>query len=199
LAFSPDGKAPRLGQRRQDGPPLGRPVRKTDRRLRGARRLGEVPWRSARTARPSPRRAGTRPSGCGTWRPGKSWHYSEGTQERRAGRGVQARTARPLASRATNKTVRLWDVEAGKETATLLGHAYYVRSVAFSPDGQGRWPRGATTKPCGCGTCARARSWPPWRRTPVGCSRVTFSPDGAVLAEADADNVIRLWDVSPAK
>ena len=28
---------------------------------------------------------------------------------------------------------------------------------------------------------------------------VAFTPDGKVLAEADSDNVIRLWDVSPAR
>jgi len=41
-----------------------------------------------------------------------------------------------LAAAGDDKTVRLWDVEAGKELATLKGHAGDVRCVAFSPDGK---------------------------------------------------------------
>src|SRR5262245_18277494 len=35
------------------------------------------------------------------------------------------------------ETIRLWDSRTGKEVATLQGHPrHFVRSVAFSPDGQ---------------------------------------------------------------
>jgi WD40 repeat protein len=32
--------------------------------------------------------------------------------------------------------VKVWSVSARKEVASLAGHTHYVRSVAFSPDGQ---------------------------------------------------------------
>jgi WD40 repeat protein len=32
--------------------------------------------------------------------------------------------------------VKVWSVSGGKEVASLAGHASYVMSVAFSPDGQ---------------------------------------------------------------
>jgi WD40 repeat protein len=41
-----------------------------------------------------------------------------------------------LASGSTDRTVKLWDVAAGKERATLKGHKADVLSVAFSPDGK---------------------------------------------------------------
>src|SRR5262249_33009376 len=58
-----------------------------------------------------------------------------------------------LASGSEDRTVRLWDVATGKETASLMGHEGVVHSVAFSPDGKalasgggkfkrGEWPSG---------------------------------------------------------
>jgi WD40 repeat protein len=41
-----------------------------------------------------------------------------------------------LASANYDKTVKLWDVAAGTERATLKGHTQPVTSVAFSPDGK---------------------------------------------------------------
>ena len=41
-----------------------------------------------------------------------------------------------LASGGMDEMVRLWDVKAGKERASLKGHAGSVLSVAFSPDGK---------------------------------------------------------------
>jgi WD40 repeat protein len=35
-----------------------------------------------------------------------------------------------------NRTVKLWDLVAGRERATLKGHADQALSVAFSPDGK---------------------------------------------------------------
>lgn len=42
-----------------------------------------------------------------------------------------------LASGSCDRTVRLWDVAAGRCLRVLAGHADWVRTVAFSPDG--RW------------------------------------------------------------
>src|SRR3954454_9249851 len=41
-----------------------------------------------------------------------------------------------LASGSNDETIKLWDVQAGKEHATLKGHTNEVTSVAFSPDGK---------------------------------------------------------------
>ena len=35
-----------------------------------------------------------------------------------------------------DKTLKLWDINTGKEIRTFRGHSSYVRSVAFSPDGR---------------------------------------------------------------
>ena len=40
-----------------------------------------------------------------------------------------------LASGSSDNTVRIWDLETGRELTRLTGHSSAVRSVAFSPDG----------------------------------------------------------------
>ncbi len=40
-----------------------------------------------------------------------------------------------IASGSYDNTVRLWDVETGRELATFTGHSSRVISVSFSPDG----------------------------------------------------------------
>ncbi|MDF5736871.1 MULTISPECIES: serine/threonine-protein kinase [unclassified Nostoc] len=41
-----------------------------------------------------------------------------------------------LASGSWDNTIKFWDVNTGKEIRTLIGHANWVNSVAFSPDGK---------------------------------------------------------------
>src|SRR5262249_54127509 len=40
-----------------------------------------------------------------------------------------------LASASADRTVKIWDIQNGKELRTLHGHAQWVNRVAFSPDG----------------------------------------------------------------
>src|SRR6516162_5178373 len=41
-----------------------------------------------------------------------------------------------LASASLDNTIKLWDIQTGKEKSTLKGHTDSVVSVAFSPDGK---------------------------------------------------------------
>ena len=49
-----------------------------------------------------------------------------------------------LASASYDNTVKIWDGATGKELFALKGHAGWVRSVAFSPDGRHRLRRAMT-------------------------------------------------------
>jgi hypothetical protein len=100
-----------------------------------------------------------------------------------------------LASASLDKTVRVWDVEKGREVLTLQGHSRGVTSVAFSPDGKRLASAG------GDGT---VKVWEASKGQEVltlqghaqllAC--VAFSPDGRRLAGASSDGTVKVWDAS---
>ena len=103
-----------------------------------------------------------------------------------------------------DSTVRLWDINSGKQKQILFGHQRYVYHVAYSPNGKVL---------VSCGTDNKAIFWdtatgnPLWtiigdtrtdrnvynNRQEIG--RVTFSPDGLMAASGNSREVI-LWDTS---
>ena len=103
-----------------------------------------------------------------------------------------------LASAGDDKALMLWDVQTGKEQATLKGHTDSVSSLAYSPDGKtlASVSNDSTIKFWDVTTGkerATLKGHADWR-----CS-VAFSPDGTTLAEGSKDRTIKLWDVRTAK
>jgi WD40 repeat protein len=96
-----------------------------------------------------------------------------------------------VATGASDRTARLWDVATGACTATLTGHSVGVAGLAFSPDGK----RLVTA-----GNDGTARVWD--ARTgklrlsleghDTSLHGAAFSPSGALIATASHD--VRLWD-----
>jgi WD40 repeat protein len=90
-------------------------------------------------------------------------------------------------------TVKLWEVDTGRELRTLGNHSNYVDSVAFSPDGKlalsGSWDR--TVKLWEVDTGREVR-------TLAGHSNqvtyVVFSPDGKFVLSGSR-RILKVWDV----
>jgi WD40 repeat protein len=118
------------------------------------------------------------------------------------GRWVLSGQWAPVAN--SDNTARLWDVASGKELRTLRGHALYVQSLAFSPDGKQVVTASAdrTTRLWDVASGNQLRAFhghinPVWS--------VAFSPDGKQLLTGTVDpthhidNTARLWDVGSGK
>ena len=99
-----------------------------------------------------------------------------------------------LAAVAPDNTVKLWDVAAKTNIATLSGHNHYLTSVAFSPDG--------TTLASGSADDT-VRLWDVATKTHIATlnayssvGSVAFSPDGTILAAGVSAKGVELWDVA---
>ena len=93
-------------------------------------------------------------------------------------------------------TVRRWDVVAGRELAPLRGHGHPVSSVAYAPgQGEGVIVSGAADGTIKLWDAATGQECASFRGHLWQVSALAFSPDGHVLASADGDSFLRLWDL----
>ena len=112
-----------------------------------------------------------------------------------------ARDNQTLAAGLEDKTVRVWDVVAGKELAVLREHKDVVRAVAFSPDGTllasgskdntvKLWSWAAQDRGKLLATLEDHKNW---------VLSVAFSPNGKLLASGGKDGKVKIWDVATRK
>jgi WD40 repeat protein len=100
-----------------------------------------------------------------------------------------------LASGSADNTIKLWNLETGKEIRTLKGNDNDVKSVSFSPDGKtlasGSWDE--TIKLWNLETGKEIRTL---KGNDNLVNSVSFSPNGKTLASGSVDKTIKLWNGS---
>ena len=98
--------------------------------------------------------------------------------------------------------VRLIDPRSGAMLASLSGHADYVRSIAFSPDGKMLAAAGGGPQRDG-----EIKIWDAQSHQLLKTMRghkdciysVAWSPDGKLLASGSYDRAVKLWDANTGK
>ena len=97
-------------------------------------------------------------------------------------------------SGSSDGSVRLWDLAAGRELASLTGQdrrCWRWRSPRTAPARSA-----AAASACRCGTWPPAASRPPSPATPARCSR-SWSPRTASYAvSGSSDGTVRVWDLA---
>ncbi|MCH2047676.1 MAG: serine/threonine protein kinase [Trichodesmium sp. ALOHA_ZT_67] len=105
-----------------------------------------------------------------------------------------------LASGSEDETIKLWEVDSGREILTIRGHSGYVNSVAFSPDGKilasgsddktiRLWEVQTGKLLCILGDWGRGEYF----GHSGGVTAIAFHPDGKSLASASKDKNVKVW------
>jgi tetratricopeptide (TPR) repeat protein len=97
-------------------------------------------------------------------------------------------------SASWDKTLRLWDVESGKELRVYEGHQWLIHAVVFSPDGK-HFLYGSedqTTRLCEVETGQEVRRFEGHTSWVLG---VAMSFDSRHVLTGSADGTVRLWNV----
>jgi RNA polymerase sigma factor (sigma-70 family) len=105
---------------------------------------------------------------------------------------------RQVLSASHDKTVRLWDVQTGKEGRSFSGHTAEVADVVFSPDGR-------RALSCACDNTVRLWDVETGKELHLLTGHtdfvwgVAFAPDGRQAVSASKDRSVRLWDLETGK
>ncbi len=99
-----------------------------------------------------------------------------------------------FASGSDDQTIKIWNLNEGKELNTLRGHTNWVYSVAISPDGQTlvSGSKDQTVKVWNLNTGQQLRSL---TRHTSYVDTVAISPDGQKIASGSYDKTIKIWNL----
>ncbi len=103
-----------------------------------------------------------------------------------------------LAACAADRSIRVWDVESGKQDLLIEDHADWVMAIAFNAEGTQlvSGSRDKTSKVFDAKTGDAVITYPGHNETVFG---VAFAADGKTVFSAGADRKVHQWAVADAK
>lgn len=116
--------------------------------------------------------------------------------------GVKNATYSPdgktLATGGYDKTVRLWDVQSGKNTNILKGHTDTVHTLTYSPDGN-ILATGDFEDTIRLWNPHTGKNIKTFKEDTMGFHTIGFSSDGNTIVSAGTDGPVQFWDVNESK
>jgi WD40 repeat protein len=100
---------------------------------------------------------------------------------------------RRIVSGSDDETVRLWELQTGKELKRLTGHGNEVWSVAYAPDGR-RVLSGSDDRTVRLWDIESGKEEHVFKGHTRGVNFVTFSPDGLRILSCSDDTTAHVWD-----
>ena len=105
---------------------------------------------------------------------------------------------RQAVSASRDSTLKVWDLETGREILTLSGHTEGVRAVALSPDGRqavsGSWDKTLKVWDLETGREILTLSGHTWF-----VKAVALSADGRQAVSASNDGTLKVWDLATGR
>jgi len=103
---------------------------------------------------------------------------------------------RRIVSGSDDGTIKIWDVNNGKELRTLSGHKGGVGSAKYSPDGKYIVSGSVEIKIWDAQTGKELRTLSGHTKD---VNSVMYSPDGKRIVSGSSDNAIKIWDAETGK
>ncbi|UCH93238.1 MAG: NACHT domain-containing protein [Candidatus Aminicenantes bacterium] len=103
-----------------------------------------------------------------------------------------------IISASEDKTIKLWDVQSGKEIKTFIGHKGRVWDCTFSPEGKFILSAAEdnTLKLWGVRSEKEIKTFNGHKAPVWSCA---FSPNGKTILSASSDYTLKLWDAQSGK
>ena len=103
-----------------------------------------------------------------------------------------------IATCGDDKSIRLWDVQTGKELLKIEGHEGLVTDIAFLPSGE-QLVTTSWDKTARIWNLSSAKEIARFEGSPERLSLLAVSSDGQHFLTSGGDNAVRLWDIKSRK
>ena len=103
-----------------------------------------------------------------------------------------------LASGGADNTIRLWDVDSGRELRALIGHKGYVKSLALSSNGD-LLASGSNDRTLKVWNVSSGRASLTLADHRAAVEAVLFSPDDRWIISGSADSTIKVWETASGR